>query len=185
MNTASYRGRGPQQPVAAEVDGLGPAVRALVPASGLHPDLGGPGSRSGRAAIAGRLDHRHHFLRRLQRAVLSHGAAGAGLRRRSQRGASVAVEAEARGACGRCRTTTISGVSSARAIRTPTPRCIASGCVRCSTPTRAVLGQPQSVGRPRHALFHRRVLSPRHARPLHRLCPCAGESGTDRSRLRC
>src|ERR1700688_2264374 len=52
-----------------------------------------------------------------------------------------------------------------------------AGC-RCAH----LLGQAQRARAPAARLFHRRVLSPRHARPLHRPGPRAGENLSDRSR---
>src|SRR3984893_2962775 len=89
---ATYRGRGPQQPSRRRSERLGPAVRVLVSPPGLYPDLGRPGSGSCGAPAAGWIDHRHHFIRRLQRAVLSHRATGPGICGRPQRSPPVAAQ---------------------------------------------------------------------------------------------
>ena len=179
---ATHRRRGPQQQGQGRGNRLGPAVRVLVPPSGLHPDMGRPGSRSRRASTAGRLDHRHHLLRRLQRAVLSHRAAGAGVRGRPQRGASVAASAQARGASCSLQLRRILAVLRRGRLGRQLRRSIAIGCGRCWTPdTRAYWDRLNIIGRPRHAYFtdgfYRHGMLGRFIGLAHR----AGETGADRS----
>src|SRR5579863_1735696 len=92
---SAHRGRRTQQPGRGRSDSLGQALRVLVSSPGLYADLGGSGSRSCGPATAARSDHRHDIVRRMQRAVISYGATGAGLCGRSQRGASFVAEAQA------------------------------------------------------------------------------------------
>ncbi len=175
------RGGGSQLQGRGRSNALGQAVRILVPSSGLHPDLGGPRSRSCRAAIAARLDHRHHLLRRLQRAVLSHRATGPGLCGRSQRGASVAAQTEARRASGvfrLCRVLAVLRRSRLRRQFAALPRAAVADAGRRRA---RLLGQAQHHRPSPPRLFHRRVLPPRHARPFHRPRAPAGEIGPDRS----
>jgi len=89
------------------------------------------------------IDDRHHLIRGVQRAVLSHGEAGAGLTPSTSMRRTFRCSSSSSRACALSRNTPISGSFLARAPRPSNSELYHRRCGRCSMPMRALTGQAQ------------------------------------------